>query len=150
MRNLVRQLSIGVTAIAAVAAAGCQSSPPAGSSGTDTTVDTTVEADQATTEAVEPAPEPATDQPAEADTAASQWAMPNLVGTTLQDAQDQIQALTDGAIFYSASHDLSGKDRNQILDANWQVCSQNIAAGSPITSASDIDLGAVKISETCP
>lgn len=148
MRNLARQLSIGVAAIAAVAAAGCQSAPPADSSGTATTAG----ADQATTETADTTPDPATDQPADqpAESDTTEWAMPNLVGTNLQDAQDQIQSLTDGAVFYSASHDLSGKDRSQVLDSNWQVCSQNIAPGSPITSASEIALGAVKISETCP
>lgn len=76
--------------------------------------------------------------------------MPNLVGVTLQDAQDQIQALTSGAVFYTESHDLSGDNRNQVLDANWEVCTQNVPAGTAITAESAIDFGVVKIGEGCP
>lgn len=79
-----------------------------------------------------------------------QWAMPDLVGTVLQDAQDQIQALTGGTVYFTGSHDLGGKDRNQVLDANWQVCTQNIAPGAALTSESKIDFGVVKLTESCP
>ncbi|HEX6357522.1 hypothetical protein [Actinophytocola sp.] len=41
---------------------------------------------------------------------AQQWTMPDLVGATLQDAQDQIQALTDGTVYSTDSHDLTGAD----------------------------------------
>jgi hypothetical protein len=82
--------------------------------------------------------------------AAQQWAMPNLVGTNLQAAQDQIQALTGGAVFFTSSHDATQRGRNQVVDANWTVCSQNVATGAPITSASRIDFGAVKVDESCP
>lgn len=51
--------------------------------------------------------------------------MPNIVGVGLHDAQNQIQALTGGAVFVTDSRDLSGADRNQVLDANWRVCTQN-------------------------
>ncbi len=76
--------------------------------------------------------------------------MPNLVGSNLQQAQDQIQALTGNAIFITTSHDATGKNRNQVLDSNWKVCSQNIAAGTPITTGTKIDFGAVKLAESCP
>jgi hypothetical protein len=76
--------------------------------------------------------------------------MPKVVGTGLQDAQNQIQALTGDEIFYTASHDESGAGRLQILDANWKVCSQNIRPGATITKDSRIDFGAVKLEESCP
>lgn len=76
--------------------------------------------------------------------------MPDLVGQVLQDAQDQIQALTGGAIFFTGSHDLSGEDRNQVLDANWKVCTQNVAPGTAVTPESTIDVGVVKLDEACP
>ncbi len=79
-----------------------------------------------------------------------QWPMPNLVGATLQDAQDEIQSLTDGALLLTSSHDLSGEDRNQVLDANWEVCTQNVAPGTAFTSSSTIDFGVVKTGEACP
>jgi hypothetical protein len=83
-------------------------------------------------------------------TGEQQWTMPNLVGAVLQDAQDQIQALTGGAVYFTDSHDLSGQDRNQVVDANWQVCTQSVEAGAPLTSSSRIDFGVVKLDETCP
>ncbi|MBV9844639.1 MAG: hypothetical protein JOZ47_06170 [Kutzneria sp.] len=76
--------------------------------------------------------------------------MPNLVGGNLQKAQDQIQALTANAIFFTASHDATGRNRHQILDSDWKVCSQNIPAGTPVTVTTKIDFAAVKLSEACP
>ncbi|WP_211288868.1 hypothetical protein [Actinophytocola xinjiangensis] len=87
---------------------------------------------------------PAGEQPAQ------QWVMPNLVGAVLQDAQDQIQGLTGSAIHFTGSHDLGGQDRNQVLDANWQVCTQNIAPGAALTPGSRVDFGVVKLDEVCP
>ena len=76
------------------------------------------------------------------------FVMPSVVGMTLQDAQDLIQ--TNG-VFLSLSHDLLGS-RNQVLDANWRVCTQNIAPGQRVTGDVEgaIDLGAVKLDELCP
>jgi hypothetical protein len=76
--------------------------------------------------------------------------MPNLVGSNLQRAQDQIQTLTGNPVFITTSHDATGQHRNQVLDSNWKVCSQNIAAGAPFTGSTKIDFGAAKLSETCP
>jgi hypothetical protein len=76
--------------------------------------------------------------------------MPNLVGSGLQEAQNRIQALTGDQIFFTNSHDATGANRVQVLDANWKVCSQNIRAGSTITKDSQIDFGAVKLEESCP
>lgn len=87
-----------------------------------------------------PAPEPP----------AQQWPMPDLVGMVLQDAQDHIQALTGGAVYFSNSHDLTGQDRNQVLDANWKVCTQPLEPGAAVTPTSLIDIGVVKLDEACP
>ena len=76
--------------------------------------------------------------------------MPDLVGAVLQDAQDQIQSMTGDAIYFTDSHDVSGRDRNQVLDANWKVCSQNVAPGTVLTTSSTIDFGVVKLDESCP
>jgi len=77
--------------------------------------------------------------------------MPDLRHRDLQAAQDAIQELTKDAVFFTKSHDLSGKGRHQILDRDWQVCDQNVAPGTTFDSSATIDLGVVRItSETCP
>jgi hypothetical protein len=81
---------------------------------------------------------------------AQRWTMPNLVGTNLQQAQDRIQTLTGRAIFFTSSHDATGRHRAQINDSNWKICSQSIAAGAPITKRTRIDFGTVKLAEKCP
>ncbi len=75
--------------------------------------------------------------------------MPNLVGSNLQDAQDAIQALTDNKIFFTKSHDATGRGRHQILDRDWKVCDQNVRPGATITASTTIDFGAAKLSEPC-
>ena len=82
--------------------------------------------------------------------ATTHWDMPNEVGVNLQQAQDNIQKLTGDLIFFTSSHDVSGKGRHQVLDKDWKVCSQNIPVGSPITIGSKIDFGTVKLAESCP
>lgn len=136
----VRILSVGACVLAAAGAAGCGEI----GSGTSTTEETVTVTTTERTVVV-----PSTVAPPQADSS-QQWAMPDLVGTDLQQAQDQIQALTGSAVFYTASHDLSGKDRNQVLDANWKVCSQNVAPGTSIAGGAEIDFGVVKLEESCP
>jgi hypothetical protein len=75
--------------------------------------------------------------------------MPNLVGSNLQEAQDAIQALTAFGVAVTTSHDATGAGRQQVLDRNWQVCSQNIPPGATIITSTMIDFGAVKLSERC-
>lgn len=98
----------------------------------------------------EPPPVPETPAEAQPVQPAQQWPMPDLVGQVLQDAQDAIQAMTGGAVFFTGSHDLSGQDRSQVLDANWKVCTQNVAPGTAVTPESVIDVGVVKLDESCP
>ncbi len=76
------------------------------------------------------------------------FAMPAVVGMDLQSAQNLIQ--TNG-VFLSLSHDLLGS-RNQVLDSNWIVCTQNIPPGQQVTGDVEgaIDLGVVKREEFCP
>lgn len=82
--------------------------------------------------------------------AAASWPMPDLTGQTLQAAQDEIQSLTDNTVFFTSSHDATGAGRAQLVDSNWTVCTQSVAAGDPITVDTTIDFGAVKLDETCP
>lgn len=77
--------------------------------------------------------------------------MPDLRGMNLQDAQNEVQ---NNGIFFSRSHDLRGS-RNQVVDSNWQVCTQTPVAGSHIKGKAAefegaIDFGVVKLTETCP
>lgn len=96
-----------------------------------------------------PAAPPPTAAPPPAP-APTTWTMPNLVGANLQDAQDTIQVLTGNALFFTTSTDLTGQSRFQVLDANWQVCSQNVPAGSVFDASAAIDFGVVKNEESCP
>jgi hypothetical protein len=80
----------------------------------------------------------------------SRWTMPDVVGSTLQEAQDEIQRLTEGRLLVTDSHDATGQDRAQILDGDWIVCTQNVAPGTAITTDTRIDFGAVQAEETCP
>ncbi|MFI7673045.1 PASTA domain-containing protein [Actinophytocola sp. NPDC049390] len=110
---------------------------------------TTLEETTTTVTVEEPAAGPDATGAAERPPAAAQWTMPNLVGETLQDAQDRIQALTGGAVFLTVSHDLTGQDRNQVLDRNWRVCTQNLAPGEALSPESEVDFGVVKLDESC-
>lgn len=86
---------------------------------------------------------PADAKPAEADTAK----VPNFVGMVLQTAQDTAQ---EEGFFFLASHDSLGASRMQVLDRNWKVCSQNVAAGKTVSVDTKLDFGTVKLSESCP
>jgi hypothetical protein len=124
----------------ALALAGCQNTPA---------VAPPADASPSAGQEVPAVPAPAA-SPGVLAPARQQWMMPNLVGTNLQAAQDQIQALTGNPLFVTSSHDATKRNRNQIMDSNWTVCSQDIPPGAPITSTSRIDFGAVKIGERCP
>lgn len=76
------------------------------------------------------------------------WDMPNLVGKNLQDAQDQIQRLTDNAV-RTTSHDATPADREQEVDRDWKVCNQSAKPGDQITEESSIDFTVVKTDEEC-
>ncbi|MEU1272996.1 PASTA domain-containing protein [Streptomyces sp. NPDC005799] len=81
------------------------------------------------------------------NTTAATKTVPAFTGMGLQSAQDAAQA----AGFYSLdSHDSLGRDRMQILDRDWKVCSQNVKAGTKVATDTKLDFGAVKLKETCP
>ncbi|MEW2547245.1 hypothetical protein AB0910_15970 [Streptomyces sp. NPDC047002] len=84
---------------------------------------------------------------AEADTASDSTAVPSFVGMGLQAAQDKAQA---AGFFLLRSHDSTGAGRFQILDRDWKVCSQNVEPGKHASTETELDFGAVKLSETCP
>ena len=95
---------------------------------------------------------PGTTAPAAPTTSAppDHWTMPNLVGTNLQKAQNAIQKLTGDPVFITGSHDATPRGRHQLLDNDWQVCTQNVKAGTTFTAKTKIDFGAVKVTESCP
>jgi len=55
--------------------------------------------------------------------------MPDVTCLNLQDAQDRIQ---DAGVFFSRSVDATGVGRNQIMDRNWVVVSQEPGPGTQI------------------
>ena len=124
---------------------GCSSeTPPA------QTVTVTTERPATAAPAPAPALPPSTSGVAVAPSAQS-WTMPDLTGSNLQDAQDAIQKLTGNEVFYTGSTDLTGQARNQMLDANWQVCNSTPPPGATITKDTMIDFGVVRIDvEDCP
>jgi PASTA domain len=73
------------------------------------------------------------------------WTMPDLTGKDLQTAQDAIQSLTNDGVFFTTSHDATGQGRHQILDRDWQVCSEDPAPGSKITPDTKIDFAVVRM-----
>lgn len=80
------------------------------------------------------------------ETAALTFTMPDLVGQNLQDAQDSLQALGSYAMDQT---DASGQGRSQIDDSNWQVCTQEPAAGTEVPVEATVTLGSVKNDESC-
>ncbi|MFD3937241.1 hypothetical protein ACFWSF_15460 [Streptomyces sp. NPDC058611] len=74
-------------------------------------------------------------------------AVPNFVGMVLQSAQDGAQA---AGFFLMTSHDALGKNRLQVLDRNWRVCTQTPAAGTKTGTDTKLDFGTVKLEERCP
>ena len=78
------------------------------------------------------------------------WTMPNLIGMDLQGAQDAIQSLTRGTVWFSGSTDLTGKGRPQIVDRNWQVCTSTPSPGATFSTSTTIDFGVVRDTEKCP
>lgn len=89
----------------------------------------------------------ATDPSGNAKTGGSTKTVPEFVGMGLQSAQDAAQKQG----FYSLkSHDALGRDRHQILDRDWKVCSQNVKAGTTTSTNTELDFGAVKLDEACP
>lgn len=86
-----------------------------------------------------------------APASAQSWTMPDLIGTDLQGAQDAIQSVSDGQVWFSGSTDLTGQGRAQILDRAWVVCASTPPPGAPFTTTTEINFGVVKKDvESCP
>ncbi|MFB6957790.1 PASTA domain-containing protein [Streptomyces sp. NPDC056309] len=73
--------------------------------------------------------------------------VPTFVGMGLQSAQDAAQ---EQGFHSLKSHDALGRGRMQAFDRNWKVCSQNVAAGTTVSTGTTLDFGAVKLEESCP
>ena len=84
----------------------------------------------------------------ESTTAAPEtFTMPKLVGQNLQLAQDMLQK--DGSFLLDQVDALS-LGRIQVMDSNWQVCTQNVSPGSTFFDDTRIDFGVMKLTESCP
>lgn len=136
------------TAVITAAAAGLLLTLTACSDSTDSVAnkpEKVVETATGTPDAKEPADDTADETAEDAGTAETAQ-LPDLTGETLQAAQDAAQA----AGFYGlTSSDATGASRMQLLDRNWQVCSQTPPAGSHPTDTI-VDFSTVKTEETCP
>ncbi|MFE5805123.1 hypothetical protein [Streptomyces sp. NPDC056491] len=139
-------LLVTAAAAACLALAGCnpQAADPGTGPASATPPATTAAAPPATTAA---APAPAGSAPAPPKAGKPSAAVPDFVGQVLQAAQDGAQA---AGFFLLSSHDALGKNRNQVLDRNWKVCTQTPAAGTKTGTDTKIDFGTVKIEESCP
>jgi hypothetical protein len=140
--RLLLLLSVGAVLSACGGGDDAPAAAGASSSGSAQEAATTApgEAPPATTAA--PAPQTTEAAPA------AMFDMPDFVGLDLQTAQDMVQ--TNG-VWLSVSHDLLGS-RNQVVDSNWLVCTQNIPAGQQVSAGAEgeIDFGVVKREERCP
>jgi colicin import membrane protein len=74
------------------------------------------------------------------------FTMPDVVGMNLQEAQDALQGV--GSLLMDQT-DASGQDRTQLDDSNWQVCTQDPAAGTEAPVETVVSLGSVKLDESC-
>lgn len=87
------------------------------------------------------------DQLEDAVDEATAFTMPDLVGKSLQEAQDELQALGS---FLMDQEDATDKGRLQIIDDNWTVCSQDPEAGEQHSKLDVVTLWSVKNGEDCP
>jgi beta-lactam-binding protein with PASTA domain len=70
--------------------------------------------------------------------------MPNLVGQTVWDADNTVPLGTRLLLV-----DGTGQHRKVVWPSNWQVCKQDPAAGTPLTSATAVTLTVVRLEEKC-
>ena len=146
-----RAIVLGVLAVA-LAGCGGGSGPAVTSTVTATSRITVTDssAQQSATAPMAPAESSPIITAPPASAPAESWIMPSEIGKDLQRAQDDLQALTGNPMFVSTSEDLTGQDRQQVVDRNWQVCSSSPPPGSAFTSQTNVVFGVVRDSETCP
>ena len=128
--KLIGGLTAGILVIGGIGSA-CDNKAGSGSATTTATSTTTT----------------ATSASSDVKVGSSQKAVPDFVGMGLQSAQDAAQ---EAGFYDLKSHDSLGRDRHQILDRDWKVCSQDVKAGSSAPTDTQLDFGAVKLDETCP
>lgn len=138
---------VGLTANGCGSSSSSSSTP---STVTQVVVTQTVQAPAETTTVAAPATTPKAAPKKAATKEADGFTMPDEVGKGLQEAQDDIQAASGDPLYFTSSTDASGDDRSQIIDSNWQVCSQNVPAGTRADADTDITFDAVKLDEDCP
>lgn len=133
---------------AALTMTACGGTPEAVKASTATVTNTVTVAAPTTAAPAYQAPTPAAPAP---EVVATTWTMPDLIGSNLQHAQNEIQRISNNEVFFSSSTDLTGDARAQIVDSNWQVCSSTPAPGESFTASTGIDFGVVRIDvEDCP
>lgn len=121
--------------------------PAAGHDNADTASEPTPAASPAPTKKPKPTKKPAANTGAGNNVSADTFVMPNTVGMVLQDAQDLLQSLGS---YILTQTDATGAERFQVLDSGWKVCWQDPAPGTITPLSKMVDLGAVKLHETCP
>ncbi|MGW5609791.1 hypothetical protein ACWEWI_27640 [Streptomyces sp. NPDC003753] len=84
---------------------------------------------------------PAHDQ---APPSAADGKMPDFHGKSVKAARDALDSSTSITV-----KDASGQDRMVLVESNWQVCSQNAAAGAALRGQ-PVEFAAVKFGESCP
>ncbi|HZE48877.1 MAG TPA: hypothetical protein VE074_04900 [Jatrophihabitantaceae bacterium] len=134
--------------------AGCASGAVRESGTTSSSVPPTQPPTQPSTDAPQssaPAASTSTAPPTTSAETGATFTMPNEIGKVLQDAQDDIQRVSHDPVFYTSSKDATGRGRHQILDRDWKVCAQNVAAGQRVErSRVLITFSVVKLAESCP
>jgi len=73
--------------------------------------------------------------------------VPNLVGESLDKAEDALQSLGSYSL---DAQDASGLGRARSLDASWRVCTQSPTAGSVVSVTTVVILASVTFDESCP
>jgi len=76
--------------------------------------------------------------------AADGFVMPDTGGMNLQEAEDAVNAASNGVPLQMHSHNLKGMKQKQLSLADWLVCDQAPAAGEKITNATDVNFGVVR------
>jgi hypothetical protein len=76
--------------------------------------------------------------------AADGFVMPDTGGMNLQEAEDAVNAASNGVPLQMHSHNLKGMKQKQLSLADWLVCDQAPAAGEKVTSATDVNFGVVR------
>ncbi|MFE4670752.1 hypothetical protein ACFRI7_38035 [Streptomyces sp. NPDC056716] len=110
----------------------CTQTPAAGEHSTDTQVDF------GAVKLEEDCPAGDVEAPAAADST-----MPDFTGEAVNIARDTLDSSTSITV-----NDVSGQDRMVLMESNWQVCTQEPAAGAAL-DGQPVTFGAVKFEESC-